>query len=552
MEKRIYIKDWLELKPYEKQTVTDSYYLKICNDVKSTITTNKQSFVLQVYLDKKDIDYLACFLTSYLEDIISETNIWNSFVKIHKRLCKKQLPFYVLDEYYKEEINTQDISFLIWYFINTVQEEKFIAPFNDFIIETSEKVMDVFDKVWDYAPENEYLKSFYQIDENEEDFYIARNLIDTILFKTYLFYPDTLLKLKEQELKIIEDSKGDENIMMFLNENRDSTLHKTHTRLLSLKGKEWASEILGNNHAHSKSFLSITQRVRGFFLYKGQDDYDIFIEHIASSKKFKLTKKSFDYSDTLKEEDAILFMGIVQWKEEWWFSGVFFQQPFNPDLILDEKNSLDSRIQVNFLDHDVEDTDSLIQKQLDSFLSYNNGFPIAFMASNVIEDFYKNFTEYFNNSLNLTKKENEEAKKRARKEGYFGDKDNNKIDLSENFETGLFFFNPKSGGEIAFGVNSAFPLSNNPFYKIEESEDDILHLLMSEELSTELVKHCIDNCKTDLPFFNKNVGKKYLADMDFLLRFWKRENYHSKPSITYTGKNEKKPAGNKYNQAGRN
>jgi len=538
MKKRIHIKDWLSLKPYEKQTVTDSYYLKISNDVKSAITTNKQSLVLQEYLDKKDIDYLACFLTSYFEDIISETNIWNAFVKTHQRLYKKGLPFYILDEYYKEEINPQDISFLIWYFLNTVQEKKFIAPFNDFIVETAEKVMTVFDKAWDYAPENKYLKTFYQIDENEEDFYIARNLIDTILFKTYLFYPDTSLKLRGQELEMIEDKKDNEHIMMFLNENRDSTLHNIHTRLLSLKGKEWASEILGDDHTLSKHFLSITQRINGFFLYKGQNENDLFIEHIASSKKFKVTKKSFDHSDTLREVDTILSMGIVQWRDEWWFSGVFFQLPFNPDLILDEKNSLKSRMAVNFLDHDVEKTDNLLQQQLDSFLSYNSGLPIAFMASNEIENFYKNYTAYFNNSLNISKKEKKEAEKRARKEGYFGDKDNDKIDLSENHEVGLFFFNPKSGGEIAFDINNAFPLSNNPFCNIEESEDDILHLLMSEELSTELVKYCIDHCKTDLPFFNKNIGKKYLEDIDFLLRFWKRERYHSKPSITYTGKNE--------------
>ncbi len=88
MDKRIYIADWLEFKPYEKQTQSDNYYLKICNEVKRVITTNKQSFVFQIYLDKKEIDYLACFLTSYLEDLISETNIWNSFVKAHQRLYK--------------------------------------------------------------------------------------------------------------------------------------------------------------------------------------------------------------------------------------------------------------------------------------------------------------------------------------------------------------------------------------------------------------------------------------------------------------------------------
>ena len=100
MDKRIYIKDWLELKPYGNQTVTDSYYLKICNEIKKVITTNKQSFVLQRYLDNEDINLLSCFLTSYFEDLLSETNIWNSFVRTHQRLYRKQLPFYNLDEYY--------------------------------------------------------------------------------------------------------------------------------------------------------------------------------------------------------------------------------------------------------------------------------------------------------------------------------------------------------------------------------------------------------------------------------------------------------------------
>ncbi|MCD6598123.1 MAG: DUF3843 family protein [Bacteroidales bacterium] len=538
MEKRIYIKEWLELKPYEKQTLTDSYYLKLCNAVKHAITINKQFFVIQMYLNEEDINYLACFLTSYLEDILSETNIWSSFVKTHQRLYKKQLPFYNLDEYYFEEINHQDISFLLWYFLNTVQEEKFIPPFNDFIVEIAEKVMDVFDEAWDSAPENKYLKTFYQIDENEKDFYIARNLIDTVLFKSYLFHPDTLLKLKEQELKIVEESKEKENIMMFLNEYRDSTLHKSHTRLLSYKGKEWASGILGNNHPLSKDFQNISQRISGYFLYKGQDDYDIFIEHIASGKKFKLTKKSFDHSDRLKEVDIILFMGIVLWKNEWWFSGVLFQQSFSPDLIIGEKKSFESRMAVNFLDHKKQDTEDLLKKQFEAFKDFNIGSQIAFMPSERIDDFVRNYTEYFNNSLNFSDKEIEEAKQRSREDGFFGTEEEHN-DYSEVSETGLVFFNPKSGVEIALAVNCAFPLPNNPFFEAERSEDDIMILLISEEMSTELAMYCIDNCKTRLPFFNEGVGKMYLEDIDFLLRFWKKNNYHSKPSVTYTGQVEK-------------
>lgn len=537
MDKRIYIKDWLDIKPYVQQTKTDSYYLRICNDVKRAITSNKQSLVLQKYLGKKNIDHLSCFLTSYLEDLVSGTNIWNTFVKMHKRLYKKQLPFYILDEYTEEEINQQDVRFLIWYFINTVQEENFIAPFNDFIVKLSEKVSDVFVKAWVYAPKNEYLKSFYQIDEDEKDFYVARNLINTILFNTYLFYPDTLLKLKVLDIETLEDRKSDDNIMVFLNENRDSTLHNIHTRLLSLKGKEWAAEILGNDHLLSKSFFSLTQRIRGFFLYKGQDDYNIFIEHIASGKKFELTKKSFDQSASLSTVDTIIFMGIVKWKDEWWFSGVYFQQPFHSDLILDEKNSLESRMAVNFLDHHKKEIEDHLNKQLKAFKDFNNGSQIAFLSSEKINDFYRGYMDFFNNSLNLSAKEIEEAKLRARKDGFFS-KEKELKDLSNVSDTGLVFYNPKTGVEIALGVNSAFPLPNNPFYNAEKSDDDIMSLLLSDEMSTELALFCIDNCKKDLPFFSEGVGKMYLKDIDFLLRFWKKENYYAIPSITFVGKKE--------------
>ncbi len=263
MDQRIFIKDWLELKPYDKQTITDIYYLRICNEVKRAIMSNKYSPVIEEYLNRKKIDMFSCFLTSYLEDLISDTGIFNAFANAHQRLYQKQIPFYDLDEYYEGEINHQDICFLIWYFLNTVQEEVFISPYNDFIVELAGAIMNTFDKAWENAPENEYLKSFYQIDENEEDYYVARRLIDNVLFKTYLFYPDTFLRLQKQEFKLIEYKMHDENILTFLNENRDNNLHDNYTRLLSLKGKEWVSELLGNNHLLSPGiFRSITKNNR--------------------------------------------------------------------------------------------------------------------------------------------------------------------------------------------------------------------------------------------------------------------------------------------------
>jgi len=132
MEENIYIKQWMELKPYKKQSTVDSYYLSIANKVLKCFFT-KQALSTFIYLENEDLKMLSCFLTSYFEDIISGTNIWNTFTKMHSQKYGKRLPFYATDEYYEGEINIQDVAFLIWYFMNTVQDESFISPFNGYI-----------------------------------------------------------------------------------------------------------------------------------------------------------------------------------------------------------------------------------------------------------------------------------------------------------------------------------------------------------------------------------------------------------------------------------
>jgi len=534
MKNRIYLKQWLEIKPYDNQTSTDIFYLKLCNEVKQSIISKKQVFFFQKYLGNDETDQLCCFLTSYFEDLISGTNLWNSFIRIHKRMYGKQLPFYDTNEYYKQEINLADICFLIWYFLNTIQQDKFILPNNDFLLETATDVMDVFEDEWEYAPENRLLKAFYSIDETDTDFYKARKLIDNILFKSYLFYPDSQRELLDNESKIFEKNKNNKNLLSFLNENRDNMIFNTYTRLLGLKGQEWVAEILGDEHNLSKDYLKISKKITGYFFYKGQDQENVFIEHIASEKKFNITKKSFDHYAMLIEIDTIIFMGIVEWRNEWWFSGVYFQTEFNADLVLDEKNSLQSRSEVSFLDFKNRDMDFILGEQLNAFLKFNNNQQIAFMDANEINSFIEDYFDFHTKFLNLTQNEKFNAIQRARNKGLFGN-NHKTIDFSKKAESGLVFFNPKKGIEIALSFNSAFPMQNNPYFKEEESNDQIIQLIFAEEISRELVLFCIDNLNKDSEFFKTTEAKLLLDNIDFFLRFWKRDNYFSTPSISFTG-----------------
>jgi len=530
---KIYLKDWLELKPYDRQYPSDGFYLKICNKVIDEINRSEHYTDLQTFLTTEDFKKFSCFLTSYFEDIISETNIWASFIEANQTLIQKQLPFYDLAEYYENDINPQDLALLIWYFLNTVQESRFLSPYNDYILSTAFLVIEIFVEAWEFAPENEHLKTFYKLDENETDYYVARKLIDTLLFQTYLFYPDTALKLNHKVEELLSTNPVDDQLITLLNDNRDDFVQNARTRLLSLSGKEWAANILGKEHPLHKAYLNLSQKINGLFFYKGQDEHNLFIEHIASSKKFEVTKKSFDHSHELREVDTLVFMGIAKWMKEWWFSGVFFQTPFNANVVLDEKNSFESRLAVSFLDQDK--TKETIELQMKAFIEFNKGLPIAFLSAEEINAFMNDYRNFYNNSLGLSTEEKQEALQRTKNDGFFGG-DKKKVDFAETDDTGLVYFNKNRGMEIAQGITSAFPLKNNPYFDSNKHEEALTSLLTNEDFSVELVHYCLDNCKNNLPFFSTTMGQAYLENIDFLLRFWKKRNYHAQATIALTGR----------------
>lgn len=533
--KRIYIKSWMLLKPYHSSSSTDTYYLGIANKI-YRIIQKEYGLILNMYLDEEGLETLSCFLASYFEDIISQTNIWNCFVKNHRELYGKNLPFYELDDYYEGEINPQDIAFLTWYFLNSVQDDLFLTPHNDFFHEIANDIMEILEEEYEYAPENEILLKFYTLDENETDYYIIRNFIDTILFKTYLFLPDTGKDIIDKEMELIREN--DENLLMYLREMRDNLVHKSRTSLLGLIGKEWAAAILGD-HPLINDLLALSPRLAGFFLYKGKNEKYIHLEHIASGRKFELLKMSFDGHIELTEIDTILYLGMVNWQKDWWFSGISFSKEFDADIILNEKNSIHSRMSVNFLEKDTGFMRDHLDLQQKAFLKYNNGQPIAFLKPDEIDDFITNFQIQYEKELGLSEEEIKNAKARSKKDGYFGGDD---LDIAggfqEDFEIATCYFNPNSGIEFAMDVSSAFPVAFNPYFEKAKTENDIFEVLISPGISKEMTQYSVGLIKDKLPFFKTGKGAKLYDDLDFLLRFWKKEAYFTAPNISYIGRTE--------------
>ena len=336
------------------------------------------------------------------------------------------------------------------------------------------------------------------------------------------------------ERDLIEQHIENENytidvISALLSDNIDDKTYNEHTRLLALKGQDWVAEFLGDDNPLSGHYKNI-KRIYGYFLYRGEDGKNLFIEHVASGKKFNLLKKSIEGYEAPDKNETILVIGMALWQNEWWLSGSYMKIPYNKELIMKEKNSILNKNSLNFLDDKLtKESNKILAKQFEIFKKFNNGSQIAFLPSDRINEFYMDFMIYYNNSLNLSNKE--KAKQQKLRDKYSFSQDTG-VNFSEIGETGLVFFNHRRGIEIGLEVARAFPLPENPYFDENESTKAFMAMLLSDEFSPELIKFCVENCKDKLPFFIEGYGQFIIDDLDFLLRFFKKNIYHPTPNIS--------------------
>lgn len=524
------IADWLDFKPYTNHSKIDNQYLTIANQLNKEL----QSFIFlknEIGLKETDLNKLSIFLTCYLEDLVSDTNIWNAFVSIHLKKYKKELPFYSTKNYIIGEVNKIDIQFLIWYFLNLNNMERFLSPYDNYLDLIAQSLFEILDYEFDYVDENTILKDFYELPPNP-DFYQTRSLIQKILFETYLFKIDSGTNLKNQIHEILKNTRNDSNdTARIINSKTDEFTHSYKTKLLALTGKEWLAEIIGNENKKYAVIKNISEKISSWFLYKGENNDVFHFQHVASDVIFDLTKDSFEVNFELTD-NYIYYIEMVRWNNEWTFSGITFQAPFDANLILDEKNDM---LKINIgtqYDENIKiETQKALKLQENLFIKKFKTH-ILFLDANDLQKTIDSFMDFNNVSLSKNEKDKnkkiDESKQRQREKGYFGEE--SKIEIIENGNL-VLFYNPNSGIEIFNDIADIFPDKNNPYYKVEDV-NKIKMFLFSPIYSKELTEFYIENYSNKLNFFKTGTGKKYLKDFDFLLRFWKKENYHTLPSIT--------------------
>ncbi len=522
---------------YSTPLQSDFYYLKLCNEIYNMLEDDDFPDE-ELSLSDEENKNLACFITGYFEDVISGPGLWKAFITQVSELYGTYLPFFDPDpdEYYPDEINPEDIHFLIWYYLSMVYDDTSISPSIYEWSDHSEGIFEILEREYEVAPENFNLKQLYNISPDEDHFFIIRDKLQWIMLDSWMhhflgeeFREMTNEMFSEDE----EEPMPEETRAMYLYDTADTFVLSKYTPLLARQGKEWLAYALGKDHPLFESLLGMGEKKSGFYLYMGTDGDDLLFEHIATGKQLNVTHRSVEFPAGTEPGKSVSFAGFVKWRGEWWFSGAQLGWGSDADLIRKEKESGKSKMLFG--------KDPAVQREehrqlYPSFLKFNNGQPLVFVESEeAANSFIRDFLAYHNKSIKRyarkRRKHREPPEQDVLPGSPYNDTDRDPDLVQDEDIPGMIFCDPDSGIELVFGFNDLIPDIRNRWYEEEVEEgngDEVMMMLESPHISGKWMHYMVAHYDFPGLEFPGLSGRELLMDnLDFMLRFWKRKGYHS-------------------------
>lgn len=229
---------------FPKKSPTDPFYFRLSNRLADIISEQK---LLADWPESANIR-VALGLTSYLQDILTDSGVWRSFINHHNELYGKWLPFYSLtDDYIPHELNVEDVRFLIWYTLTMNCEEKRVWDPMDADIERAARILhDELDKVYENEdtpiPEDYHISRGLELGnpaEADEMFHFG----NWLFMHCYLMTPAYAMTLTEMLMN--PELQGGEN-MELLKQKLEESMMVDPTGPLALYLREWLFLIIEN------------------------------------------------------------------------------------------------------------------------------------------------------------------------------------------------------------------------------------------------------------------------------------------------------------------
>lgn len=149
------MQEWLKMHTYQRSSNNDQWYLALAH----TILKKIDSLELFSHLNLEKKIGLAISITLYFEDTIAQAGGWYRFKEQIRRLYNREIPLYKteVNTYMADEVNCEDIQFIMWCDLSKSNTEKTIEytipnPDSPQLKYAAELIYQILDNLFEEAP----------------------------------------------------------------------------------------------------------------------------------------------------------------------------------------------------------------------------------------------------------------------------------------------------------------------------------------------------------------------------------------------------------------
>ena len=268
---------------YPQLTLTDPYYYDVANRLAAKIRDEK---LLEGWPESVT-DRVALGLTGYLQDILTDSGIWRSFIERCHVLYGHWVPFFPTGEdYIPHELNLPDVRFLIWYILCMTYEERRVwNPMDERILRAAEALHAELDRIYEDPdapmPEDYHISKGLELNNPAEADEVFR-FGNWLFMHCYLMTPAFALTLSEM---MADPAMRDDKDMEKLRKALEEAMMEVPTGPLALYLREWlflivegkmppeprrpAPQTSGGEHPYYTKFVAATggERIKFFHTY---------------------------------------------------------------------------------------------------------------------------------------------------------------------------------------------------------------------------------------------------------------------------------------------
>lgn len=301
---------------------SDFYYVKLARKLYGIIRFS------EIGRDEGEFmcEHFAMAAAYYFEDVVSGIGIWQTFTSKHKELYGKYLPFYDLDEeeYYQDEVNLEDVCFLVWMILQKEKDGTFLNPENPYLVKMASMIYEVLDAEFEEAPMNTEMLEHLKNPSYYRDFYSVKLMLTRLISEVYLFEPfiDERITKVEDEVNALLGNSLDDSSLAYAVDSIISCCEKTGP--LALYAHDWLAAILAHwgMKEESERVAAIESLKYGVYLLKRYDSQTICLEDIKG-EEYIISRDSFDeLPDSTLLGNKSFIGSLVKFDGEWLVNGI--------------------------------------------------------------------------------------------------------------------------------------------------------------------------------------------------------------------------------------